>query len=203
MKITITFLWLLLSSQVAFAIPIVVSNQQAITVAGQLFNFNFTGLPTIGANGQFNITVNGDYSGANSESAVTSLDVASGLLDLGNHNLPNAIISNTITGLTFASYSRIVFESDDIQHSWVFNISDSLLANILMDGTLSVQIKNDVGVNPLSRVNPDFVRAGYRFDTIELVAAEPRGLWLFFLGLASLAAMRFNANRLSRRKLIR
>lgn len=202
MKIKITFLWLLLSSQVAFAIPIAVSNQQAITMAGQLFNFSFTGLPTAGTNGQFNITVNGDYSGANSESAVTNLDVALGLLDIGNHNLPNAIISNTIAGLSFASYSRIVFESDDIQHSWVFNISDSLLANLLMDGTLSVQIKNDVGVNPLSRVDPDFVRAGYSFDTIELVVAEPRGFWLFVLGLVSLAAMRFNTIRLSRRKLI-
>jgi hypothetical protein len=191
MKIRITLLWLLLFSHFTFATPIVVSSQQLISSSGQLFHFSFSGLPKEGANGQFNIILNGDFSDANSESSIINLDVALGLLDLGNGNLPNGIIRNTIAGLTLNTYSRQVFESNDIEHSWVFNISDSLLSTLLMDGTLGVVVKNDVGVDPLVRRNPDFVRVGYSFQTINRVVTEASSLWLFMLGFGALFTLRF------------
>lgn len=191
MKTKIIFLWLLFLTQYAFSIPIIVSDQQLITSSGQLFRFSFTGLPTEGTHGQFSITLNGDYSDANSESAVVNLDVALGILDIGNGNLPNGIISNSIAGVTLSNYSRHVFESNDIEHSWVFNISDSLLANLLADGTLGAVVKNDAGVDPLVRRNPDFVRVGYSFQTIDRVVNEASSFWLLVLGLSALCALRF------------
>lgn len=186
-------LCMLFISPALFAIPISVSNQQLITASGQLFHFNFTGLPDEGTNGQFNITLNGDFSGANSESSVTNLDVALGILDIGNGNLPNGIIANTISGLTLQSYTRQIFESDDIEQTWVFDISDSLLASLLADGALGVVVKNDNGVNPLARRNPDFVRVGYTYQSLDTIVRESSGFWLFMLGLSALACLRFHS----------
>lgn len=197
MKIKIIFLWLLCLSQSLFALPIVVSNQQLITSPGQLFHFNFAGLPTEGSNGQFSITLNGDFSGANSETSIVNLDIASGILDLGNGT--NGILTNTIAGVSLQSYSRTIFESNDIEHSWIFNIADSLFANLLIDGNLGVVVKNDVGVNPLVRRNPDFVRVGYTYQTKDKKVTEASGFWLFVMGLSALLLLRFYIPTLTRK----
>lgn len=191
MKFIILLISLLLTSQLAVALPIHVdlSQQQLITTDGQLFNFSFPGLLNdgIGKHGQFSVVLNGDYSGANSESSVINLDVALGLLDLGNGLLPNGIITNTVMGLTLNSYSRTIYESDDIQHSWVFDISDGLLNTMLADKVLTVRVKNDPGVNALSKLNPDFVRVGFNFD---FFVPEPTTSILLVLGLLGLVARR-------------
>ena len=168
----------------AFAIPISVSDTQAITSSGQSFSFSFPGLPTAGTGGEYRITLNGDYSGFTIESSVATVDVAGGSLTLGDGTQPNGIISNT-TALTLNSYSITTFAFDDVEQSWVFNIPDGLLATMLSDGTLTSTVQNDQNVNPFQVVNPDFVRVGFNFE-----APEPASLALLGLGLAGLGFSR-------------
>lgn len=192
MYIRVVLLCTLLLSPALYAIPINLSSQQLITSSGQLFHFSFTGLPTEGLNGQFNITLNGDFSGANSESSVSNLDVALGILDIGNGNLLNGIITNSISGLTLNSYTRQIFESDDIEQTWVFDLSASLLTTVLADGNLNIVVKNDNGVDPLARRNPDFVRVGFHYQSLETLVRESSGFWLFVLGVSALFFLRFH-----------
>ena len=172
-----------------FAAPISVSDQQAITTAGQAFNFSFGGLPTSGTGGQFSITLNGDYSGFASETSVASVDVAGGSLDLGNQNNANGIVSNSVSGLTLDSYSITTFSFNDVEQSWVFNISDALLALMLGDGTLTASVQNQRDVNPFNEANADFVRVGYSYQS-GVTVPEPHTAMILGLGLAGLAYSR-------------
>ena len=209
MKIKMLFLSLLLATPAAFAAPISVSNQQAINTSGQFFNFSFAGLPTTGTGGQFNITLNGDYTAVRSkESALVTLDVAGGGLDLGSENdgnefVLNGINSNTIAGITLNSFTSTIFvAARDAEHTWVFNISDLLLNALLADGSLTATVQNGVGANSFGAFDPDFVRVGFTFDSDAAVPGqvpsgtsvpEPATLTLFGLGVVALTSARRRA----------
>ena len=121
----------LLVAPLAAAAPVTVSDSQSITSAGQLFNFNFLSLPTTGTAGQLRITLDGDYSGFDSEAASVTLDVAGGTLRIGDSTQVNGVTSNTISGLTVGSYNSSTASFNDTQQNWVFDLSDSLLAALL------------------------------------------------------------------------
>lgn len=177
------FLCIASSANVVHATPFSVSDQQLITRSGQVFNFNFSPVPTSGTTGQFSITLNGDFSGFTTESAVATIDLAGGFLDLGVGG--NGIITNTISGLTLNSYNSTTFAFDDRQLDWVFDMSDTLLNTIIADGSITTTVTNDPGVNPFSRVNPDFVRVGYRYESV------PEPATLLFLGTGLIGMVGF------------
>ena len=169
----------LLVAPLAAAAPVTVSDSQSITSAGQLFNFNFLSLPTTGTAGQLRITLDGDYSGFDSEAASVTLDVAGGTLRIGDSTQVNGVTSNTISGLTVGSYNSSTASFNDTQQNWVFDLSDSLLAALLADGTLSVAVQNDSGVDVFGEVDPDFVTVRLDFNSgaaTGSLAFNPKGI---------------------------
>ena len=173
----------------AQAIPVSVSDSGAITTSGQTFTFSFTGLPSSGTGGQFSTTLNGDYSGFDAESAVYTLDAAGGSLDLGNGT--NGIVTNTVPGLSLASFSQTTYSFDDQELTWTFDMSDSLLSTVIADGTINTTVVNDSGVNAFSAANPDFVQVGYAYQSSQSQSVpNPAPLSLMLLGLLAFAGIR-------------
>lgn len=198
MRLTILVtIFFTLISNFAHATLFTVNEQQAIERIGQSFSFEFLDVPTPGSNGQFSITLNGDYSGSDTESSMVSIDFAGGILDLGAGD--NGIISNTITGLTLNTYTVESFADSDRELSWIFNMSDILLGTIIDDGMITANVQNDISVDPLSLVNPDFVWLGFSYDVAapsSVEVPEPSSLSLFMLGVFGLGAWRRSQSKI-------
>jgi hypothetical protein len=166
----------------------VLSDTQSLTALGQIFNFSFSGVPTTGTLGQFSITLNGDYSGNLTETATATVDVAAGAVLLGNFALPNGITFNTIGGLSLLSHTLTTFSANDTEQTWMFSLTDLLLASILADGVLTATVRNSAGINVFGESNPDFVRVEFSFDPAAV--PEPGAVALFVLGIAGCAGSR-------------
>lgn len=194
---TLITIFFTLISNFAHATLFTVNEQQAIERIGQSFSFEFLDVPTPGSNGQFSITLNGDYSGFDTESSMVSIDFAGGILDLGAGD--NGIISNTITGLTLNTYTVESFADSDRELSWIFNMSDILLSTIIDDGMITANVQNDISVDPLNRVDPDFVWIGFSYDVADpssVEVPEPSSLSLFMLGVFGLGAWRRSQSKI-------
>lgn len=170
----------------AEALVISVSDTQGQTVSGQNFNFAFAGLPSPGTGGIFELVMRGDYSGFTTESAVASIDMAGGQLDVGD--TANGVISNSISGLSLISSNRTSFAFDDVLWEFSFSLSDALLNAAIADGLFTTNVNLDRGVNAF---NPQtaFVRVGLNY-TANVPA--PGALALLGAGLAAFGFARRN-----------
>lgn len=171
------------------------SQRQPIITDGQFFEFVFDGLPASdGTGGEFLFVANGDYGSSESESAVVTLDLAGGMLDLGG-SAPDKIISNTVPGLSLKTFGTTRFDTNDFQHVWRFIMSGTLLDTLLADDKIEVDIQNDPDVGHVRAVNPDFVRVAFEYTEETAVIPIPTALPLFvtaLVGLCLVARRRVN-----------
>ena len=161
----------------ASATFISVAETQLQTSDGQEFNFSFASLPNPGTNGSFSLKMRGDYSGFNSESSLATIDIAGGLLDVGN--TANGVISNTISGLSLSSSNKTTFTFDDVQWDFMFTMSDILLNQVIFDSVANFTIDLDPGVHNFA--TSSFVSVGLDYESVSV--PEPSIIALFAAGL--------------------
>lgn len=188
MKFRTTVLALMLAAPTAFAAPITISKTETITRSQQGFSFSLGGLPTAGKKAQFSVVLNGDYTtGVDSEFATLVLESFGSLKLGGAWDNAKGVASNTVTGLTVDSYTVTNFGfSDDIQRSWVFNLTDGLFTKFAADKAFNFTVQNSSQVNNYKDAGADFVTASLKFEPVP----EPTSLALSGLGLALVALAR-------------
>ncbi len=135
---TLLALSLLIVSPVVFGVPVTVSEKEMTTSEAQRFSFRFSGLDHSGTNGRLDLTLNGDY-GDRGETATLQLEGVDGSLVAGDAGRGNGVTANGIRGLSLASST--LFErgspSWDREFSFLFNMDNGLLNNLLAKGTFA------------------------------------------------------------------
>jgi hypothetical protein len=176
-----------LATTAASAARVVVTETQSITTTDQTFNFNFGGLPSSGFDGEFIVTLEGDYSpGYPDEVAYVTIESAPGFLKLAN--TAPGVETNTIPDLSLTTFTRTqVLGQNDWQLNYVFGLSDTFLAELLADNMLSALVVNGPQVDPY--LSSNFVRVAFEFTPVPLPAAV-RLFGAAILGLAGFAKRR-------------
>lgn len=172
----------------AQAALISVSEQQSVTEAGELVNFDFASLVSSdGTGGQLFITLDGDYSSRNppplSEGATVTLDTASGMLELYNNAFVPSIFSNSIDGLSLNSTS-FAGSGNDITLGYTFDISALLLTSMLSDNNIFISVQNTADVNPAFG---HFIQVGIEYNSQSTEVPEPSTIALLALGWLGLS----------------
>jgi hypothetical protein len=137
---------------------VTINDSQNNASNGQLFTFNFTGLPASdGTGGTFFVNLNGDYTDGASENALIKLDLGADTLLPG----PDGVVDG-LAGLTLFSFNTTVFNATtDVLHEFTFDISSGLLNTLLSDNAIRVDVKNDMTVSAVSFSQSRFRRGGF------------------------------------------
>lgn len=216
-----TLIALLLAAPAAFATPTINGFEQKDINGSNNYMLNLTDLAESGKNGVFTFRLNGNFS--LTEATEYARYQFNGREDLGSLELSGfgteGVKFNNIDGLTKTSFTYSG-SGDDMDLTWTFALSDSLLNSLIADKAIHVNVnlsdavtgKKDEGKikdkakdsNQASKSN-DFVSVGLGFEAADSAPAastpatqvpEPASLALSGLGLGLLALAR------RRRKLV-